>query len=244
MEKEGVTLLITPEDLASYLRCSQFFSFSGRIKEDTTLELTRRTLEEFFLFFLREPNLLPIDYLHELNSITQKLKTRLEKKNKNMAADIMRHVLSFMNQILVETNLLRGIALSSSHEWKLKVSNSLVSVRVSAAYRTLASKFIQVIYFSPYMDKHSIGNDPMIPLILESANYSLDNYKDKTETVILHVIGYNGKDLIYLKKDSRDKRDNRDKITALIKQIESGYAFPIVPCTYRNCEFRKRCFLE
>jgi len=127
---------------------------------------------------------------------------------------------------------------------KIKISKTPMQLDISGVYRSKKNQTLHIITFATYNSEHSMINDPTLHLKL---NIIKPLVKEHTSSgrpqAVIHSFGYGKNDNLNYYSLQSDKADNNfiKMIELLVKQIEDGYHFPVIPCNHR-CKYKSVCF--
>ena len=127
-------------------------------------------------------------------------------------------------------------------EYTVKVSRTPVRLHISGVYRTTRNQTLHVVVFSPYTDLHSMINDPTIHLKLQTLKRFVAPHSSKRAQCKVHIFGMqkNNEQLYHSLDTSEANLDVLPRIEQLVKLMESGYHYPVVPCKHQ-CPYKKQC---
>jgi hypothetical protein len=245
--------ILRERDIRTFTKCSELYRFGGSVE----LPLKTMMLEYVYLKST-------IDHLRLQNNFDFNfaLNTNLQLATRALAIDelppgeqdeIVRHAAIYMQEMYTLLRPRIYIPLFGPFEYNVNISKSLARLSVASILGTNDvhhgdGRVYHVVTFSPFSNQRDMTNDLVqrIKLLTLSMSNPFKTLKDKPR-VKLHIFSSSGtKDVNYASIDyvpSLDKKLWTNYVEQPIKLLESGYHYPVVPCTYK-CPYRAACNLD
>jgi hypothetical protein len=234
--------ILTEERVRGFLKCTEFYNFGGEVKHSLETEVLRHTVEKTTAMYLRNGKKAAMiakpkaasEFLFKVNRREHLLPQKLELLHQRSAW--LLH--NFEEIFSLDTYL----PVYAATEYKLIVSKTPIKMRLSGVYRTEKNNALHIVDFSPYIHEHDVLNDPFVHLKLKMLNESVA-WNRQRHTVKLHSFSVlkGSNTLNYTSMTTKDISQTQiDRATGVIKLMESGYHFPLLPCNI-NCPYKTRC---
>ncbi len=239
-------MMLTEDRLRAYMKCPAFFHYGGTVE----LPLKTAIIEMIYI----QMTLALMKYAERW--VYQDLLSRcIEQFPRRMDLDPAEHNIPVLQKdaaIIIDElfQVLQPkmyIPIFGPYQQPIQISRSHFTPRIAAVlHRPINTQDeIHAITFSPFNTVRDMEND----LIQQIKVMALDSwlpmrtqYKKNGRTV-LHIVGAQGKDLVYTNlshKWSEDKKGWAHYLSRPIKAIEAHYDYPITPCAY-SCPYKTIC---
>lgn len=237
-------MILTGEQLQAYTRCSEYYSRGGSIELEPPQALCKLTFEYMISSSIRKPIEDPVG---SLSYFVNKCIKRLDLRNTYLTGQVNeweRATVLWSFEFFKLFPPDKYFPLTGPIKWRVKVSKTPVDISVSAIFITKKNQTLHAVYFSPYYQPHSQINDPVPHLIMKTLSNVLPK-KYRKEDVRIHIVTLSDKkEFVYnTLTEGQTSPAFLNKIEMLVKQIESGLHYPIIPCPYA-CQFKSKCFPE
>lgn len=233
--------ILNETHLRTYAKCSKRYEYGEMDQEPLEVQVVRRTVEKMIVDSLEEPIEQPERaFVRPLALIMGRLridKLMLEGERFKFHNSCIKWLTEFFK--VFPPN--RYYPVSGPLEYRVKVSKTPVDLHVSAVFRTTQNQTIHVLCFSPYKRGLDLLNDPVVHLKVHLLKPFVKKYGERAQ-VKMHILGW-GEDgaMRYRSIDSEEVDSNYVRRTYnLVKQIELGYFYPVVPCMYQ-CKWKSTC---
>ena len=136
------------------------------------------------------------------------------------------------------------IAISGPIKPRITVSRTPIEVRVSGIFRSEKRQTIHAIVFTSGATEHHMKNDPTLHMVLKILKPLVKKHQQtERPQVVLHAFGFGKNNNVnYYTYNSNDIDQNKiEMVTSLVRTMESGHHFPVLPCLYR-CPYKRECF--
>lgn len=127
---------------------------------------------------------------------------------------------------------------------RIQISETPIQLDISGILRSKKNQTIHAVVFAAFAGKHSILNDPCIILKLKLlAPFVKEHIQSGRPKVVLHIFAFGKNNNIqYYNCSTNDVNENNFlMVETLVKSIETGHHYPVVPCLYQ-CPFKDNCF--
>jgi hypothetical protein len=237
--------IVTETELRTYTRCSQLHYLGGTHPEEYTLMVFKYVFEALTSHSVRKDILDPLFLIQKYVQravIEYKLESRLEH---GQVMEIKRHVNLLLSELFQVFDFKQYIPIYGPFEYRTRVAKTPITLRVSGLYRSNRNQTLHIVCFTPYENQHGALNDPTTQLKLQTLKRVVKPHASRRPQAKLHIFGATPhKSLLYTSQDSGDiNTTTLQQLTGLVRNIERGNHFPLVPCPY-PCKFKRQCYPE
>lgn len=239
--------VLTEKDLRAYAQCSEFWSRGGQYQLIPEHQIAKTAIESMLSHSVRSSIEEPINHFNKFVKESFKLNSHLlENKDKNQIREIHDRTTMYLYSYLKIFRPKVWVPVTGPYVWRIKVSKTPVDVSVSGIISNKQDQRIQCVYFSPYYEPHSKLNDPVIHLILDTySRAATTSVRYKRPNAQVHIIYFSKSDWDIkhnVVTSNELSKSSLQQVIRMVKGMEGGYHFPLVPCRYTNCPFRSDCY--
>lgn len=234
---------LSEERLRAYFKCSQLFHFGGTNEPDLPNKMAQIAVEYYMSSRLRSPHrdrayLISKAVLHAAKLCELETKHLVGQQQK-LTNQTTLWLDEFHNLFKPEVYY----PVTGPLPWRRTVSKTAVDLRISGIFRTAKNQTLHVLSFSPFSDRHSQVNDPVLHLKAEALLEFVKRNPKRPRTMV-HMLwvrsnGKLGHDFITSKSLNPHYMD---AITKKVQQAERGEHIPLLPCPYQ-CPYKNKCYL-
>lgn len=249
------TVIITEEDVRTYLYCGEFYSRGGRYERpnnkwcDKLLELafgnTMQTL------ILQPGKFMSIELL--IAYATDEAISEIPEFKALLGDETKTHRLRIIQLVYEALELFQHKSyqvVAGPCNYNVKVGDQTIELRFGGMFINTHTKTLHTVSFSHYPSYHSEANDPMLALKVQFVMKHLTN-QYKIKHIAHHVFAF-GHDKATNNANLRHKLLNNPSIPpkviryaeSIINNISSGISHPALPCPNSTCTFYKTCYPE
>ena len=233
--------ILSEEELRTYAKCSQLYHYGGSYVPRNQMIVITHAFERIVWNALRNPESDPhktftsdvTSGLSKISSLSSLLDGQIEELVRN-STNYLRELFSFFS-------LQTYIPITGPLPYTLRVSRTPINLNLSGTFRTKKNQTIHAVSFTPYYSPHAMENDPITHLKLASLRNFVSKRNNRAQAK-LHIFGMNkAGQMSYASVDSNQSTANHVKrVEAMIKAMEQGSYYPLVPCPY-SCPFKEKC---
>mgnify|MGYP001578198891 CR=1 FL=1 len=244
MENVPITIgrVLSQEELRAFIKCSQFFYYGGLVQETSVQAVVRKTTEYMLAYSLKEDLTNPaLGFATALRRIFvgENLEARFSDTECN---EILRACTKALHGVWRELDPEVYFPVAPALDYRFKVSCTPIDIHLSGLLRRKQNKELVIPLFTPYASNHSAENDPILHMQLNLVKqFGTKHWQRPTVTAKTMYISDSGDLQVCNIGDTSYNGDEFRMIEQVVKCLESGYHFPIVPCTGR-CPFKLNCF--
>lgn len=237
---------VTERELRTYTKCSQLHFYGGGLATPPITSLTKYVFEALTSNSLRKEIQDPLFLMQkhiirgcrELDFHNQYLEDQVRdfKHRTTLVLTNIFEIFSFQTYIPV----------FGPFQYQVKVHKTPVTLELSGIYRTTKNQTLHLVTFSPYQLSHAITNDPTTQLKIQTLRHMVKEHASGRPQTKLHIFGVTATDnqLLYHSKNSEELAPSTLYQTEqLVKQLETGVHYPLVPCPH-HCPFKQKCYPE
>jgi len=233
---------LSEERLRAYFKCSQLFDFGGTVEPDLPNKMAQIAVEYYMSSRLRSPQrdrayLVSKAVLHAAKLCELPCKY-LAGQQQQLVNQTILWLDEFLNLFKPEVYL----PVTGPLPWRRMVSKTAVDLHISGVMRTTKNQTLHVLSFSPFNDRQSQVNDPILHLKVLALQDFVKNHATRPRTMV-HMLwvrsnGKLGHDFITSKMLNPQYLE---AITKKVQQAERAEAMPLIPCPYK-CPFKDKCY--
>jgi hypothetical protein len=231
--------LVTESELRAYTKCSEFHNFGGTVDPEARTRIIAWAYERLVVEWLRKSLYDPLDTINKY--LQEAVKRDANELLQQQQQELVRHGILILNDIfsLMPPDLYTPVF--GPYEYTVKLSKTAVQLRISAAFRSTKNQTLHIVCFSPYLNQHAVMNDPVVHLKLATVKNAVKPHGQRAQARIhLFSVSPTGS-LVYNNLDTEEANPEFMKhIVRLVKRMEAGHHFPLVPCPH-TCQFKKQC---
>lgn len=233
---------LTEERLRAFTQCSEFYEFGGKATGSYGLEMVRHTIEGLTSLTIRDEARDPLAAVTKLLQRSARQQRVGDSLMDAQARDLVNKCILWTNDFFELFPFSTYIPVYGPLEYTVKVSKTPVRLHVSGVYRTIRNQTLHVVVFSPYPNLHSMINDPTIHLKLQTLKRFVAPHYTQRAQCKVHILGMQrNNELLYHSLDTSEANpDVLPRVEQLIKLMESGYHYPVVPCKHQ-CPYKRQC---
>jgi hypothetical protein len=234
--------VLTEQELRAFVKCSQFFHYGGLVEETLVQSIVRKTVEYMLAFSIKEEISNPaITFQKALRRIWV-AENIDEKYTPTELQEILRCCTYALNKVWKILDPTEFYTVSGALPHRMKVSKTPIDLHISGLMRRKKTKELILPFFTPYGLLHSAETDPVLHLQMQLiSQLGVKHWARPTVTALVMHIADKGEVTILEVSDTSYTGEQLSSVNSLVQALESGYHYPITPCSYR-CPFKTNCF--
>jgi len=233
---------LSEERLRAYFKCSQLFYFGGTAEPNLPNKMAQIAVEYYMSSKLRSPQRDRAYLVSKAILHAAKLCNLDTKYLVGQQQQLVNRTTLWLDEFLKLFKANIYYPVTGPLPWRKTISRTTIDLKISGIFRTTKNQTLHVISFSPFSDRQSQVNDPILHLKTQALQNFVKNHPSRPRTTV-HMLwvqrnGTLGHDFITSKSINPDYAD---AITRKIKQAEQGDYIPLLPCPYQ-CAFKSKCY--
>ena len=236
--------VLSEEKLRAYVKCSEFYNFGGKVQYGFGTSVVKSTIESLIIkslrFGIKEPykdiQSALLDAIAELNQKENLLEPQIN--------NYLNTCILWLKEFFELFPLTTYEPVLGRITPRISVEKTPIELDISGIFRSKNTQTIHAITFAPLASKHSILNDPCSILkIILLEPFVKKHIQTNRPQVILHTFGYGKNDnmLYYSLSSNEVTKRHRHMVKSIVKGINSGNHFPVLPCLF-SCPYKKKCY--
>lgn len=233
---------LSEEQLRAYFKCSQLFHFGGTAEPDLPNKMAQIAVEYYMSSRLRSPQR---DRAYLVSKAVLHAAKLCELDTKYLVGQqqqLINRTTLWLDEFLQLFSPEVYYPVTGPLPWRIMVSKTAVDLRISGIFRTAKNQTLHVLSFSPYDDRQSQVNDPVLHLKSQALQEFVKNHPTRPR-IMVHMLWVrsNGKlDHDFITSKSLNPQ-YMDAITRKVQQAERGDHIPLLPCPYQ-CPYKNKCY--
>lgn len=236
--------LIKQNDLRAYAKCSEYYHRGGSLIENFGTRVVRGAVERLTILCLKKEVKEPLKdieacLLASISEVNQE-----EQIISSQLSHYMNACMWWLKEFFDIFSFEKYEPVYGPFTPKIRVSKTAIQLHVSGLFRSKKNQTIHAVVFSSHAGKHSVLNDPTMILNLKLLEpFVKKHVQSGRPNVVLHIFAFGkNNNLQYYTCNSNDlSKSQFTMVESLVKQMEAGHHYPVVPCLHR-CPFKEKCF--
>ena len=236
--------ILEEEEIRAFLKCPQFYKRGGIFRPSFEVRVLKKTVEYTIIKALRSKLKDPLKDIHSLFLRCIIQENSMEGLLENQLKAFTVQGTLWLNKFFAILPLGLYFPVLGRITPVHIVSKTPVRLDISAVLRSTKNQTLHLLSFSPYYDVDNMEKDPINIWKL----YSLQDFvglhpRSGRPQTKLHLLTFNTQNnLKYTSLDSNDLTEKRIAFSkSVIKSMESGFSYPLLPCPYPRCSYRNIC---
>lgn len=233
--------VLSEDRLRAFAQCSKFFNYGGSQKLNLPTQVLSDTVRNIISSSIRSEE--SVDGDKALIKAAYRL-VEFKELIEQDREDLLRKTRLVLAEFLSLFDFEQYYPIFGPLRYRTRVSKTPIDLEVAGIFRKKwGGLALHVIDFVPYSRHHDIVNDLVSHIKLRTLGKFVKKSGTRRSDVYIHLFNvsktYNLSSALLTEEDTSDQYVNQ--IEPLIKQIESGFCFPVSPCNY-TCIYKHRCF--
>lgn len=233
---------LTEGQLRAHFKCSQLFHFGGVEEPDLSNKMAQIAVEYYMSSRLRSPHRERAYLISKAILHAGKLCELDTKHLVGQQQQLINQTTLWLDEFLSLFNPRIYYPVTGPLPWRTSVSKTAIDLQISGIFRTAKNQTLHVLSFSPFSDRQSQVNDPVLHLKAQALGEFVKNHPTRPRSM-MHMLwvrsnGKLGQDFVTSKKLNPQYMK---AIEQKVQQAERGEHIPILPCPYQ-CPFKNKCF--
>ena len=235
---------LSEERLRAFVKCSEYYYRGGEHRGSFFLEVAKATYERVVVTSLRKPHSI-IDY-HKILLKVMALKGQEEDLLEPQINAYLNQCTLYLKDLFEVLPIQNYIPIYGPIAPVVRVSKTPIQLQISGLLRSQTTQTLHAIAFVPASNayEHCIANDPALHLKLKILKpFVAKHMRSGRPQVKMHVFAHDKRNqMVYECYDSNQTNLTLLKrIEGVIKTIETGHHYPVLPCLYK-CPYKSNCY--
>jgi len=235
--------VLSEGDLRAYIRCSQLYHYGGKLESSLETKVAKRSLEWLTSHCLRKSVKDPSPLLMEAVLRAFKSLGLQNELLEGQINDLTNKTILWLYEFYKLFDPTEYFIVTGPLPYRVVVSKTPIELDISAVLRNRKNQTLHIISFTPHKHRHSQVNDPITHMKLHVLKGFVKRHKTGRELARLHTLWVKKEGKFgYSHINASDLNPNYLKtVKGLMRSMESGFHFPVLPCT-RYCSYKRKCF--